>query len=168
MPRSVEEGKQWSLEQVTKIPHDTILDVGPGEGRYSKLLRNLTKRMDAVEIWIPYINTYNLLDKYDCVIPIDYRQFQPSIKYDITIFGDVLEHMDDPYIALNKAKQTSRYILLSVPTIDYPQGIVEGNPYEEHRYQFYPPEIAQMEGLIAYQTFEVVTVALLNGYNHDQ
>ena len=44
-----------------------ILDVGPGVGTYSDLLCPFDYRMDAVEIFEPYVTKYKLREKYDNV-----------------------------------------------------------------------------------------------------
>ena len=64
----------------------------PGLGTYSDLLRSLGYRMDAVEIYSPYIDKYGLRAKYDNVYCKDILEFDFS-QYDFIILGDVLEHI---------------------------------------------------------------------------
>jgi 2-polyprenyl-3-methyl-5-hydroxy-6-metoxy-1,4-benzoquinol methylase len=48
--------RNWVLQN---IPSDAkILDVGAGCGTYSDLLRGYGYKIDAVEIWKPYIDKY--------------------------------------------------------------------------------------------------------------
>ena len=50
--------RNWFLQNV---PLDTsILDIGAGCGTYSTLIRGYGYKMDAVEIWEPYITKYDL------------------------------------------------------------------------------------------------------------
>ena len=55
----------WFLNNVPT--NKRILDVGPGVGTYSDLLCPFDYRMDAVEIFEPYIAKYKLREKYDNV-----------------------------------------------------------------------------------------------------
>ncbi len=77
----------------SNIPtHKRVLDVGPGVGTYSDLIRHKGYQIDAVEIFRPYIEKYGLIDKYDNVYCDDILRFDIS-DYDFIILGDVLEHI---------------------------------------------------------------------------
>ena len=125
-----EEVKEWFVQNVPTSKR--ILDVGPGMGTYSTLLRSLGYRMDAVEIYEPYIDKYELRDKYDNVFVGSIVTF--DIKdYDFIILGDVLEH-----IPANYAKELIRDIvsakkecLVAIP-YEMEQGEHEGNIHETH------------------------------------
>ena len=69
MPRSCsllrQDTRKYLLDNYDK--DSTILDVGPGEGTYYNLLNDYFTNMDAVEVWEPYINQYNLRNKYNNV-----------------------------------------------------------------------------------------------------
>ena len=82
--------KAWVLASVPK--HKRILDVGPGIGTYSDLLRSEGYRIDAVEIFAPYISKYNLLEKYDNVFIDDICKFDFK-DYDFIILGLSLIHI---------------------------------------------------------------------------
>ena len=85
--------RNWFLQNV---PLDTlILDVGAGCGTYSDLLRGYGYKMDAVEIWEPYINQYGLKNKYGWVYEENVLKMPLDVlgAYDFYILGDVLEHL---------------------------------------------------------------------------
>jgi hypothetical protein len=71
---------------------------------------------------------------YERFILGDARRWVPDNKYDIAIAGDVLEHMnkEEAKDLLDKLKSCSDVVLLSLPVVYYPQGELEGNPYEKH------------------------------------
>lgn len=117
-----------------------ILDVGPGAGVYSDLLRELGYQIDCVEIWEPYINQFNLSEKYDRVIIGDIRNFDFT-EYDYIIMGDVLEHLtfDDASILINKINNLNKKCLVAVP-YKYDQGEYEGNIHETHLQPDLTPE----------------------------
>ena len=54
---------------------DTVLDVGAGSGTYADHLNTFFTRMDAVEIFTPYIEEYHLKDKYTNVFNVDILTF---------------------------------------------------------------------------------------------
>ena len=70
----------------------TILDVGPGCGTYSKLLKDVFYNMDAVEIFEPYIEKYKLNELYNNVWNENILTFDFDY-YNIILMGDVLEHI---------------------------------------------------------------------------
>jgi len=109
-----------------------ILDVGPGLGTYSNLLRDFGYKMDCVEIWEPYVNEYNLKEKYDNVFIGDIMDFDFS-EYQFIILGDVLEHLtkEDGIKLIEKIHITRKRCLVAIPyTME--QGEYYGNIYEAH------------------------------------
>lgn len=117
----------------------TFLDIGAGEGTYSKLLRASLPgtTWHAVEVWQPYVGQHGLWDLYDHVHVADARKFDLSKVNggaDMVLCGDVLEHMEKQ----DALDLTARFLaeipfqLISIPVVHYPQGEVHGNPYEAH------------------------------------
>ena len=139
MGTSHPEGRPWICERIIASQPARILDVGAGSGTYIKALRAAglpdAVRVDAVEVWRPYIDQFNLLSLYDDVYEQDIRQWPASAyaRYDVVIFGDVLEHMSriDAVVVWQRAAD-ARMRVLSIPIIPYPQGALNGNPYEVH------------------------------------
>tara|TARA_E500000305_G_scaffold94884_2_gene84032 strand:+ start:2993 stop:3529 length:537 start_codon:yes stop_codon:yes gene_type:complete len=110
-----------------------ILDVGPGEGTYFNLLSDYFNNMDAVEVWEPYIQQYNLKDKYSNVFNENILDFNFDF-YDIIIMGDVLEHIEiesAKKLIKNLTKKCNQ--LLIVVPFNLPQGPKGGVEYEEHK-----------------------------------
>ncbi len=134
--------RNWFLENV---PFDThILDVGAGCGTYSDLLRGYGYKMDAVEIWQPYIDKYELFKKYDVVynenitnMAIGYYEV-----YDFYILGDVLEHLsvDEAQWLLSFLRLKGKKFLVAVP-YQMEQGEHEGNKYETHLQPDLTPDV---------------------------
>lgn len=110
-----------------------ILDVGVGEGVYSRLLRDLGYRMDGMEIWLPYVNEYKLNEKYDNLIIGDIMNYNIS-NYDVIILGDVLEHLSisDSLQLMNRIERNGCMCIVAVP-YRMEQGVEYGNVYEVHK-----------------------------------
>ena len=140
MPTSDVEGKDWAKDAIKRLDPGTVVDVGPGEGTYVKLARDVTPdcRWIAVEAWAPYIPTFGLWDLYDWVIVSDIRHVDPYTIVrdpDLVIIADVLEHMDqlEAKGVLARMKDWAHNILVSVPLAHHDQGAEGGNWFEIHR-----------------------------------
>jgi autotransporter strand-loop-strand O-heptosyltransferase len=133
------EVKQYFKENISTTKK--ILDVGPGEGTYSKLLRELGYKMDCVEIHEPYISTYNLKDKYDRVFLGDIVS-QDISEYDFIILGDVLEHISkvDAKNLITKIVSQGKECLVAIPYL-MPQNGLGDNDYEKHLQEDLSPEV---------------------------
>lgn len=108
-----------------------VLDVGAGAGRYGRALQNHFY-IDAVEIYEPYIEEFNLRDVYNHVYNINILAFDFS-PYDYIIMGDILEHIPK-YEAINlvaRINSAGKKCLIAVPYL-YEQGEYAGNIYETH------------------------------------
>jgi hypothetical protein len=95
-------------------------------------------RFIGIEAFEPYMYRFDLIEKYDELILTDVREMLLLPLADVTIFGDVLEHMtrEDATDLIAHAKLTSRAILVSVPVVHLEQGAVGGNEFERHLYHW--------------------------------
>lgn len=131
------ETKPWIAKKVLDIEPKTVMDVGAGAGIYSNLLLGIygpeNIHLTAVEVWKPYVDGYNLRNRYHKVLEEDVRSLT-DFKYDLVILGDVLEHMseDDAISLWDKVSKQARYAIIAIPIIHHPQGMVADNPYEVH------------------------------------
>ncbi len=134
MPYSARENDADVIDFVSKYNIREVLDIGPGSGTYAKLLRDIDA-IDCIEIWEPYVEEFALKSLYREVRVGDARDgLDDGLRYDLIIFGDVLEHMtpEDALDAWTEASYLGSWGLISLPIIHWPQGAHEGNPYEEH------------------------------------
>jgi hypothetical protein len=139
MPYSAEEGQALMMSWIHQQNPQSMLDIGAGSGTYGRLMRNAhpSAYRIGIEAWAPYVSRFRLVDVYDHVITADVRMLEDQQwpMTDIVILGDVLEHMSekDAVLIWERARCAARKaVYLSIPIIHYPQGHVEGNPYEEH------------------------------------
>ena len=133
--------RNWFLQNV---PLDTtILDIGAGCGTYSDLIRGYGYKMDAVEIWEPYINQYGLKNKYGWVYEENVLKMPLDVlgAYDFYILGDVLEHLsvEDAEWLMKFLKFAGKQYLVAVPYV-MEQGEYEGNIHETHLQPDLTPE----------------------------
>ena len=136
MPRSLVQGKSWISHEIARLRPTTLLDVGPGMGTYSNLLRDVTPgaSWSCVEVFRPYVHMFELHRKYDAVHVTDIRSFAWPRRYDVVILGDVIEHLElaDALQVWSRARAHARYVALSLPIVEYPQGAQRGNAHEAH------------------------------------
>ena len=109
-----------------------ILDAGPGIGTYYYILNHYFQSIDCVEIHKPYIDRYNLKNKYSNVYNCDVLELDVS-KYDIIIMGDVLEHLPviESQNLIKNIIEKCQEVIVVVPW-EYRQGIIDGNTHEVH------------------------------------
>jgi predicted TPR repeat methyltransferase len=151
MPRSLIDGKAWISHEVTRLRPATLLDVGPGQGTYSDLLRGVTpgSSWSCVEIFEPYVEMFELRRKYDVVHVADIRYFSWPTRYDVVILGDVLH---------------ARYLVLSIPIVEYPQGVHYGNIHETHLHVWsHESVVGQLNGICRWQRHAAIGVYLAHG-----
>ena len=131
--------KEYLKEKFTE--NSTILDVGAGEGTYYNLLHDYYKNIDAVEVFKPNIDNFELEKKYREVYNINICDFKYS-KYDIIIFGDIIEHLKvkDAQKVLKYAYNMCDEMIVAVP-YECKQGIAEDNIYEIHKQDDLTPEL---------------------------
>jgi predicted SAM-dependent methyltransferase len=121
MPGSSPKGKIAILDIKKELPKvKKILDIGPGWGTYSKLLRKPNEEWDAVEVFEPYIRKFKLHKYYDNIYNVNIVDFKSTKKYDLVILGDVLEHLtlEQSLKTLKNIFSFSKYCLFSLPLDD--------------------------------------------------
>jgi cyclopropane fatty-acyl-phospholipid synthase-like methyltransferase len=136
VPVSDPDGKPWALSRYLDLQPATVVDIGPGEGTYARLMRpHHRARWGAVEAWGPYVEQFDLNRLYDHVIVADARYLDPVLyAVDLVIAGDVLEHMthDDARQLLRRITAYARHLLVSIPVRHLAQGAYQGNWFETH------------------------------------
>lgn len=172
MPFSSDEGKDWILDHVRALdpPPATVLDVGPGAGAYARLLRPLLPdaRLDAVEIWEPYLDRFALPSLYDAVTVGDIRSFDwPEEDYDLVVLGDVLEHLTfgDAMRVWKTARRHADHLIVSLPTSErwWHQEPENGNTHERHHFAWTYGLFRKMPGVVDSQRGQDVSVYLAEG-----
>lgn len=138
MPWSHTEGKKWLESEYLRLKPETVVDVGPGAGMYANWFRVMHRaHWTGIEVWEPYASEFDLNSKYDELIVGDVREVELP-EADLYIAGDVLEHMtkDEAVALIEKLKTKCKHLFVSIPIIEYHQGAIHGNPYEEHKYHW--------------------------------
>jgi hypothetical protein len=122
------------LGQEAKIVNDldgkTILDVGYFDGLFQKLLKNNLMYMGIDP-------NPNIMIKDMPLLKIE--EFKPEKKFDIVVASNVLEHLEDPVVAIKKIKSLSKkYICIGVPYEPFYSITRFFIPEKEHLWTIHP------------------------------
>ena len=145
--------QKWYLSLKPK----TVVEVGPGSGSTSRLLRPIHKSYwYGLEAWAPYVTQCDLWEKYDRVIISDVRHVDFMTVCpdpDLVIIRGVLNNMerDESEVVLQKIKAWTRDLFVSIGTASEP---LEGNWFEANRDKWtHDSMMGELnEGLVKYKT----------------
>jgi len=131
----------------------SVIDIGAGAGKTSKLIQNHVCVLDAIEAHAPYVKQFGLQAKYTEVHVCDVRTFERLTKYDLAVMGDVMEHLSvvDAQILLKKLKWVRCIAYVQVPFL-YEQGAVDGVESERHL----QPDLTQAVMTVRYPTLQLI------------
>jgi hypothetical protein len=125
--------------------------------------------VNAVEVWQPYIDQFDLVSRYDKLFAMDVRDMD-NFAYDLVILGDILEHMseEDAVSLWEKISKQAKHAMISIPIIHYHQDAINGNPYEVHVEEDWTMErvLEKFSHIIEHKKFEV-TGTFIAEFNND-
>lgn len=135
-----------ALEEAVRGKHGfSMLDVGPGHGKYGLLAREYLPELavlDAVEAESRYI-TPVLWEIYDTVIQGDVLEME-SFDYDVVLMADVIEHLEkqEGHDLLNRITCP---VVITTPAVWFQNPEAgQGWPTEEHRSIWGPQDFNRM------------------------
>ena len=159
------DNKPWTAEKILQLNPTSVLDIGAGAGVYYDIVRRdlpASVVIDAIEAWQPYVDQFNLVNRYNNVFVGDVREYPFEKQYDLVICGDILEHMSesDALKVWDNVSKIAKYAIISIPIIHYHQDAINGNPYEVHVEEDWSMErtMKSFKGIIEYQKFAVTGV----------
>lgn len=134
----VKETKKYIKENYPD--HSYILDIGAGAGKFGKELKGY--KIDAIEIWKPYIIEFCLSSIYNDVFNINALDFSDFSNYDLILMWKTLEHLTpgESRALIDNIKDSQTDFIFSVPFM-CKQGVCYGNKYEIHKQDDLTPEV---------------------------
>lgn len=110
----------------------TILDIGAGAGAYYDHLKDHFYKIDAVEVFEPYVEKYRLKEKYTNVFIQNVLDFDFTY-YDLIILGDILEHIseEDGVKLINRLYDKCNDLIIAIP-YNSEQDAHFNNDFEKH------------------------------------
>lgn len=120
MPTSDLRQAFYVVNTVHELPHRTVLDVGPGWGKYAVLLREYLnekpERIGCVEAWAPYVDEHRLDLLYDEIMVGDACDVPQETldRYELVLMVDVIEHIEKDR-ALEFLDRCPGYVVVLTP-----------------------------------------------------
>lgn len=148
--------------------HQRYLDIGPGAGKYGKLIRlwRPTAHVTAVDIDPTYIDTYGLHAIYDEIHVMPVQEFtaqRPDYTVDCAILGDCIEHLpkSQGVDLIHWLVYRCRQLVVAFPT-EYVQGAWDGHPHEAHVSVWDEGDFRQFRH--TYERRQFMNLAIVQGY----
>lgn len=147
----------------------TVLDVGPGRGKYGRMVRELRPdaHVTAMEIEGAYVELYGLWGIYNHVrvAPASRLLESPDAEWDIAFLGDVLEHMpkSQGLDVLHYLTYRTRYLWVQYPN-RYRQGSLGGYPSEAHLSIWTRADFDALHADYLWYECEFLRGVVVNGY----
>ena len=141
-----------------QVRHDSVLDIGAGEGKYGRMLRRAQPkiRLISVEVDAGYVEQYKLRDIYDEVWVHDAAELMndPGRTFDAVILGDSIEHMRKSagLDLLNFLVYRSKISIVKFP-LQMLQNIWQGHKSEAHVSVWSEHDFLGMDHLFAERNF---------------
>ena len=114
---------RWDLISFVSEGNNRILEIGCGEGNTGKALKEQGKAVEVVGVEkVPEIAEIakTKIDKVLCADVETIELLTSTGDFDYIIMGDVLEHLYDPWICVNKLGRYLKkggYLIASIPNI---------------------------------------------------
>jgi ubiquinone/menaquinone biosynthesis C-methylase UbiE len=101
----------------------TVIEIGCGTGA---ILKNLSEKsfankyyaIDISKSAVEYVKTQKIKDLDEVKKGSAYEIPYEDKKFDLSIMSHVLEHLDNPDIALEEAKRVSKFLIIEIPLED--------------------------------------------------
>jgi trans-aconitate methyltransferase len=142
MPYSANSFDNILVDHINNLNPTSVIDIGTGSGKNGSLLRatGYKNKLEGIEPTESYRTEFKLDTIYDKIYPYNIKQFMDiefSFKYDVAIFGDVLEHLfrSEAIDTLDYFLYKCNWIIVVWPN-NMPQDAYGNNPYEIHKSNF--------------------------------
>jgi 2-polyprenyl-3-methyl-5-hydroxy-6-metoxy-1,4-benzoquinol methylase len=146
-----------------------ILEVGPGHGFFSYLIQSKANKIEShslldisstsLEMSRSVLKNVRNFEDLD-FIESDIFDYSPNINYDFIVLGEVLEHLDNPLLILEKLNymlKSDGYIWITTPT---------NSPAIDHVYWF--KNRAEVLNLMKEANFEIIESSSFLADNVDE
>lgn len=150
MPFSSNTFDSLLVNHIFNLNPKNILDVGAGAGKNGKLIRDFYKgTLDAIEPCKDSIKKYSLTTIYNNIFELGLKEYLDQYsynRYDVVIFGDILEHLYKSEVIdyLDYLVYRSKWIIIIWPT-NLIQDNTLDNQYEIHRSNFTIKDLSQFD-----------------------
>lgn len=147
MPHSSHDALTTVVDAVVRLQPSTVLDIGPGYGKWGLLVRealdfmagrhdraDFATRIDGLEAFSDFQSPLHGW-VYDEILHGDVIQMVDDLAaYDLVILGDVIEHMTkcEGIRVLTSLLHCCRNVIVATPSFFFQQDF-SANPWDEHK-----------------------------------
>jgi hypothetical protein len=116
------------------------LDVGCARGILGPILKSerRLKRLVGIDAFDPYLDSAKRTGAYDLLLKMDLAKeplpFSPN-EFDVIFCLEVIEHLQwkEALLLLTDMEAIGKRVIITSPTGYFPQGELEGNPFQKHQ-----------------------------------
>lgn len=164
---------QVVADLVTRIQPASLLDIGPGQGKYGRMAKaaNPQCRSCAVEIAADYVHAYNLPELYEEVVVGDGAAlvFDPAWRnriFDVVTIGDCIEHMPKSrgLDLLNFLTYRCGYLIVIAPEFCWYDTEAVGFEHTESHISVWSEYDLTWHDRFAFMRSEIMQIFILRGY----
>ncbi|HUQ85725.1 MAG TPA: SAM-dependent methyltransferase [Candidatus Limnocylindrales bacterium] len=101
------------IELIKLVPHQSILEVGCGQGSFTKLLTELSKDVTVIDVSESAIKKASSEAKGAQFLVSSLENFYPKRRYDVIICAEILYYIKDERKAIEKLKELGDYLVTS-------------------------------------------------------
>jgi len=157
------------VEVMFRLQPKSVLDVGVGFGKYGILAREYLESGDGYKPFQERKIKIDGIEGFKEYIQEGQRFFYDNIhignainvlsdlgNYDLILLIDVLEHFtrEDGLALLEQCYKKGKHVLISTPLDIGVQGVVYGNAYEQHKYQWKRSDLKKFEPVTFIRDYE--------------
>jgi SAM-dependent methyltransferase len=167
MPYSSDAFDRYIFDLIGLLRPTTVLDIGPGAGKYARIIRESVSNVHitAIEIDESYVERFDLRSKYDTLIIGDANSLidTPRVRFDLVIIGDCIEHMRKSVAVdlLDFLVYRSGYICIVYPEA-YIQDDWEGHAAEAHISTWSQEDFKGWQTI--HRSWQAINLYLVKGY----
>lgn len=152
MPSSDAGQIQPVLEAAYELRPHRVIDAGAGRGKYGLLVREylpMVERIDAIEVWAPYVRGEGGFPLLGLVYDDVYRQAVQTFynwgAYDLCLLIDVIEHLPrhQGVRLLDKVTAAGCAVIVATPRNWFQNPEADAVPSERHRSHWRPGDFAE-------------------------
>lgn len=101
------------IELIKLVPHVSILEVGCGQGSFTKLLTEVSKDVTAIDISKSAIKQARESVKGAQFEAISLENFYPKRRFDVIVCAEILYYIKDEKKAIKKLEELGDYLVTS-------------------------------------------------------
>ncbi len=101
------------IELIKIVPHDSILEVGCGQGGFTKLLTSVSKDVTAIDVSENAITQAKERAKGAQFHVSSLENFYPKRHYDLVVCAEILYYIKDDKKAIERLKGLGNYLVTS-------------------------------------------------------